>query len=95
MLTETNEKQQNTEKTQLTDRQLKTIPFIVTGSTYTEGCEKAQVDRTTLYEWLKQPEFKAELYRQRNEIAEEAFRALENSLSKAMNTLTGLLGYKR
>jgi hypothetical protein len=49
------------------------------------------VNPKTYYQWLKQPEFKAELDRQRNEIAEEAFRTLENSLTKAISTLTGLL----
>lgn len=72
-------------------RQLKAIPFVVSCPTCTEAIEKAKVSRKTFYEWLKQPEFKAELDRQRGEIAEEAFRILENSLTKAVNALTGLL----
>ena len=58
----------------LTDRQLKAIPIIVTCPTYSEACKKAKVNRRTLYEWLKIPEFKAELDRQRDEIAAEAFQ---------------------
>ena len=55
---------QNETKTQnaltLTARQLKAIPFVVSSPTYTEAIEKARVSRKTFYEWLKQPEFKAE-----------------------------------
>jgi len=42
---------------------IKAIPIIVTSPTYTEGCEKTKLDRTTFYEWLKIPEFKTELER--------------------------------
>lgn len=78
-------------KPQLSRRQLRVIPFIVSSSTYTEGCEKAKINKTTLYKWLKQPEFKAELDRQRDEITSEAFNRLTRSLTKAVEALTGLL----
>ena len=78
-------------KSKLSRRQLKAIPFIVSSSTYTEGCQKAQINKTTLYKWLKQPEFKAELDRQRDEITAEAFNTLTQSLTKAVEALTGLL----
>jgi len=82
------------EKAKLTDRQRKAIPFIVSSPTYTKGCKKAKVNKTTLYKWLKEPEFKAELDRQRDEIAAEAFGVLSQSLTKAVETLTGLLDTK-
>jgi len=91
MPTKSNKIQQKTEKTKLTNRQLKAIPIIVTSTTYSEACEKAKLNRTTLYVWLKQPEFKAELDRQRNEVAAEAFGILTQSLTKAVEALTGLL----
>jgi hypothetical protein len=59
-------------KTNLTDRQLKAIPHIVSSPTYTEGYQKAEINKTTLYKWLKEPEFKHELDRQRDEVAAEA-----------------------
>ena len=93
-MTESNKKQQNNEKSQLTERQLKIIPIIVTSPTYTDGCKKARLNRTTFYQWIKQPEFKAELERQRDEIAFEAFGVLTQSLTKAIETLTSLLDYK-
>jgi len=78
----------------LTDRQLKAIPHIVSSPTYTEGCKRAKINKTTLYKWLKEPEFKAELDRQRDEIAAEAFAVLTQSLTKAVERLVGLLNHK-
>ena len=77
-----------------TARQLKAIPHIVSNPTYTEGCEKAKINKTTLYKWLKEPEFKAELDRQRDEIAAEAFGVLSQGLTKAVETLVSLLNNK-
>ena len=93
-MTESNKNQQNTEKTQLTARQLKAIPIIVASFTYSEGCKEAKLNRTTFYEWLKIPKFKAELNRQRNEVAAEAFGVLSQGLTKAVETLVGLLDSK-
>lgn len=78
----------------LTNRQLKSIPFIVGSPTYTEGCEKAKVDRTTFYKWLRQPEFKTELDRQRDEVTADAFGILSQSLTKAVEVLVGLLNHQ-
>jgi len=82
------------EKPKLTERQLKAIPHIVSSPTYTEGCKKAKINKTTLYKWLKIPEFKAELDRQRDEVVAEAFGVLSQGLTKAVETLVGLLDIK-
>ena len=79
------------EKSKLTRRQLKAIPFIVSSPNYTKGCEKAKINTTTLYKWLKQPEFKAELDRQRSEIVETAFGMIAQNIERAITTLVGLL----
>ncbi len=81
-------------KPKLTTRQLKAIPHIVGSPTYTQGCKKAKINKTTLYKWLKEPEFKAELDRQRDEIAAEAFGVLSQSLTQAVEALAGLLDNK-
>ena len=81
-------------KVKLTARQLKAIPHIVGSPTYTQGCKKAKINKTTLYKWLKIPNFKAELDRQRNEIAAEAFGVLSQGLTKAVEALVGLLDNK-
>jgi len=57
---------------------------IVKSSTYTEGCEEAQIDRTILYKLLKRPEFKAEIERRGDEITDEAFNLLTQCLKKAV-----------
>jgi hypothetical protein len=85
-------KKMNSKK--LTARQLKAIPHIKGSPTYTEGCKKAKLDRATFYKWLKEPDFKAELDRQRDEIAAEAFRILSQSLTKAVETLVSFLDNK-
>ena len=90
-MTKPNETQRNDGKTQLTARQLKAIPLIVTSPTHTKGCKRAKVNRTTFYKWLKDPAFKAELDLQRRQIAAEAFGVLSQSLTKAVETLVGLL----
>jgi hypothetical protein len=94
MPTKPNKIRQNDEKAKLTARQIKAIPHIVACPTYTEGCEKAKLNRATFYEWLKEPEFKAELEKQRDEVAGEAFGVLSQGLTKAVETLVGLLGSK-
>ena len=81
-------------KPKLTARQIKAIPHIVGNPTYTQGCKKANINKTTLYKWLKEPEFKAELDRQRDEIAAEAFGVLSQSLTQAVEALVGLLDNK-
>jgi hypothetical protein len=93
-MTESNKIQQNSAEPKLTGRQLKVIPIIVASATYSEGCKKARLNRTTFYEWLKKPEFKAELNRQRDEIAAEAFGVLSQGLTKAVETLVSLLDNK-
>ena len=79
------------EKIKLSRRQLKAIPFLVGSPTYTQGCEKAKINKTTLYKWLKNPEFKTELDRQRSEIVEAAFGMIAQNIEKAISTLVGLL----
>jgi len=76
---------------ELTERQLKAIPFLVSAPTFSEGLRQAQVGRKTFYQWLKIPEFKEELTRQRQEVTREAFGLLEHSLTRAVETLTTLL----
>ena len=47
-----------------------------------------------MYKWLKIPEFKTELDRQRDEITAEAFGVLSQALTKAVESLVGLLDSK-
>ena len=56
--------------------------------------QKAKVNRSTFYKWLKEPEFKAELDRQRDEVTAEAFGVLSQGLTKAVEALVSLLDNK-
>ena len=58
---------------------------------YTQGLTEAQVSRKTFYAWIKVPEFKQELVRQREHVAEAALGVLEQNLTRAVEALAGLL----
>jgi hypothetical protein len=91
MPTESDKNQQNQAKPELTARQRKFIPLLVASAKLSEACEKGKLNRTTLYEWLKLPAFKTEVERQREQITQESFGILAQGLTKAIETLTGLL----
>ena len=78
---------------ELSARQRRTIPFIITSPTIVEGVSKAGITTKTFYKWLEQPEFKAELDRQREEAAKTAFNTLTQALTKAVENLVKLLDH--
>lgn len=53
---------------------------------------KIMIIDSKLYEWLKLPAFKTEVERQREQIIQESFGILAQGLTKAIETITGLLG---
>jgi len=89
--TKSDRKRQNDEESTLTARQAKFLPVLIGARTYTEACRKGRVSRNTLYEWLKDPAFKAELDRQRAELVDQGFALLSQSVVKAVETLVGLV----
>ena len=91
MTTKSDGIRQNDGGSKLTDRQAKFLPIVVAHPTYAEACRKGRVSRDTLYEWLKDPAFRAELDRQRSELATQGLALLSQSVTKAVETLVGLL----
>ncbi len=79
------------DESKLTARQAKFLPILLASPTYTAACRKGQISRDTLYEWLKEPAFKAELDRQRAELVAQGLALLSQSVVKAVETLAGLL----
>ena len=75
----------------LTKKKLKAIALIIEAKNITAGVKKAGVSKTTFYEWLKDPEFKAEFVRQRQELIDLALNELKTSTSEAVNVLRELL----
>lgn len=53
--------------------------------------KRAKVSRTTLYNWLKEDNFKAELKRRRDEVVNEALDRLKFALTKAIEELIKLI----
>ena len=91
MTTESDIIRQNDGESKLTARQVRFLPVLLANVNYTEACKAGRVSRDTLYEWLRQPEFKAELDRQRAELAAQGLALLSQSVVKAVETLVGLL----
>ena len=92
MPTESDRIGQNDGESRLTARQLKFLPVLLASPTYTQACKAGRVSRDTLYEWLRQPQFKAELERQRDELVTQSFALLSQSVGKAVENKKVLVG---
>jgi len=75
----------------LNTRQKKAIPIILASKTITEGVKRAGIKRETFYKWLRTPEFKAEFFKQRQEIIDLALHELKTAASEAVRVLRELL----
>ena len=79
------------DKPPLTERQVKALPLFASCLTYEEACRRAGIDRSTFYNWLRDPAFKAELNRLRDSIIEEAVSILKTSATESVNKLRHLM----
>lgn len=79
------------DKLSLSKRQTQALPIFASNLSIEEACERAGISRNTFYEWLKEPQFKSELERLRNEIVNEAVNHLKMTSTKAAKTLGDLL----
>jgi hypothetical protein len=79
------------DKLSLSKRQKQALPIFASNLTIEEACGRAGISRNTFYEWLKEPQFKLELDRLRNEIVNEAVNHLKITSTKAAKTLGDLL----
>ena len=77
--------------TGLTDKQLRTIPYLLAAPSIEEGCKRAKVSKATVYGWLKNEPFREELRRQREEVVRGALETLKANTAKATETLVKLL----
>ena len=76
---------------QLTHRQITALPYFAANASVEASCEEADISRETYYKWLKNPVFKSELDRLRNEIVNDAVNQLKATTVKAAKTLSSLL----
>ncbi len=79
------------DKSGLSERQKKAIPFFLGSRSEGDCCSLAQISRQTYYEWLKDPSFRTELSRLRNVVVEDAVETLKFQTSRAIDTLVKLL----
>lgn len=81
----------NPQNPTLSPKQLKAIPIILGSKNISEGVKKAKISRDTFYDWYKEPVFKAEFNRQRQEVIDTATHELKMSAGDAVRTLRELL----
>ena len=74
----------------LTRKQVEAIPHLVGARSLEEGCRKAKVAKSTLYQWFKDETFKNELERQREGVIVEALERLKTSVTRAVDGLIEL-----
>ena len=74
----------------LTRKQIEAIPYLVGAKSLEEGCRKAKVAKTTLYQWLKNESFKTELERTRERVTREALDRLKAAITRAVEGLIHL-----
>ena len=72
---------------ELTAKQKRVIPYLLAAPSIEEGCKRARVSKAAFYGWLKQEEFRDELYRRRRQIVELAIETLKANVTKAAQTL--------
>ena len=70
----------------LTAKQARVIPYLLGAPSLEEGCKRARVSKVTVYDWLKQENFRQELKRQRDEMIERALNSLKANIAKATET---------
>ena len=71
----------------LTDRQRRVIPYLLSSPSTEEACRRARINKTTVYEWLKDEAFRQEHRRQRDAVIERALDSLKANIAKATETL--------
>jgi transposase len=71
----------------LTEKQLRVIPYLLSSPSIEDGCKRARVGKTTVYEWLKEGNFRQELKRRRDEMIGRALDSLKANIAKATETL--------
>ena len=76
---------------ELSDRQVAALPYLAAAATNEEGVRMAEISPTTFKRWRRDPVFRDELRRMREDAASLAFAELNGLALKSMATLTALL----
>lgn len=76
---------------ELTARQRQLLVELVRNSDLKKAAKAAGIGRTTVYRWLEDPRFSAELARLRNETMKDALDSVKALTTRAAQELAGLL----
>lgn len=77
-----------TETNNLTAKQRRIIPFLVSARSVEEARKAAGVSQETVWRWMKNPLFRDELEAARQSVIDEALANLKSSITQAVQTLT-------
>ena len=75
----------------LTPKQMLAFPYIVSAPSLRQAAEAAQVGRATLTRWMQDPNFRAEVERAREEVADLALAEIGGLAFKSVVALADLL----
>ena len=71
------------EEKRLSNRQREALPHIAAADSLAEGARRASIGRATIYRWLEDDDFRAELSRVRAEMADLAQAEIQGLMLKA------------
>lgn len=75
----------------LSPKQRSALPIFCTQLNIEKACAEAGISKQTFYQWMKNPEFKRELWRMRRAIGTQSIEQLKIESKRAADTLTELL----
>lgn len=82
------------EKKELSSSQLRAIISILETNSIEDASRKARISKGTIYNWLKDRNFKDRLERERDAVYKEGLDSLKGATAKAAKTLIALLDHK-
>ena len=74
----------DSEEKRLSNRQQEALPHIAAADSLAEGARRASIGRATIYRWMEDDDFRAELSRVRTEMAELAQAEMQGIMLKAV-----------
>ena len=74
----------DSEEKRLSNRQQEALPHIAGADSLAEGARRASIGRATIYRWMEDDDFRAELSRVRTEMAELAQAEMQGIMLKAV-----------
>ena len=84
----------STETSALSPRQTAALPYVASEATVADGARAAQIARCTLVRWMRDPAFRAEVERIRQNIADLAYSEIEGATLKGVFRIVQLLDHK-